>query len=307
MHKKVKTIDLRQLRYFLAIAQEGQITRAAKKLSIEQPPLSRQLKLIEEELGVALFDRQGKRMRLTETGETLQKHAKDILRQMDDTLTEVKEIDMGIQGRLNIGSVFSCASLLPEKIACFRERYPHVTFKILEGDHVVLGDYLADRSIELVVTRLPFESNDDHAKYETLPLPSDPFVMVVPKNRKWQQAKSHFRLKDLAATPLIALKSDKTVQLNEKIVNECLRLGFKPNIICECSSVSITLALVTAGIGVTILPKSVLTAFSIADIDTFELPDITARSEVGIIWLKDSYLTKKAKRFINLFRQKPGH
>ncbi|EST11319.1 LysR family transcriptional regulator [Sporolactobacillus laevolacticus] len=294
-------MDVRQLRYFLAIAKEGQITRAAKTLNIEQPPLSRQLKLIEEELGVTLFDRNGKRMTLTEAGTVLQAKAEAIVRQLNETVTEIKEIDQGIQGMLSIGSVFSCVSLLPEKIAFFRERYPRVTFKILEGDHVVLGEYLEDRSIELVVTRLPFESNYDISNYESLRLPSDPFVIVVPKKRNWRQTESSFLLKDLATTPLIALKSDKTIQLNEKIVNECRRLGFEPNIICECSSVSITIALVIAGIGVTILPKSVLSAFSVADIELFDLPDITVQSDVGIIWLKNRYLTKKAQRFIELF------
>lgn len=294
-------MDVRQLRYFLAIAKEGQITRAAKTLNIEQPPLSRQLKLIEEELGVTLFDRNGKRMTLTEAGTVLQAKAEAIVRQLNETVTEIKEIDQGIQGMLSIGSVFSCVSLLPEKIAFFRDRYPNVTFKILEGDHVVLGEYLEDRSIELVVTRLPFESNYDISNYESLRLPSDPFVIVVPKKRNWRQTESSFLLKDLATTPLIALKSDKTIQLNEKIVNECRRLGFEPNIICECSSVSITIALVIAGIGVTILPKSVLSAFSVADIELFDLPDITVQSDVGIIWLKNRYLTKKAQRFIELF------
>ncbi|TGA98927.1 LysR family transcriptional regulator [Sporolactobacillus shoreae] len=295
-------MDIRQLRYFLAIAREGQITRAAKTLNMEQPPLSRQLKLIEEELGVTLFDRNGKRMTLTEAGTVLQAKAEALIHQLEETVTEIAEIDQGIQGMLSIGSVFSCVSLLPEKIAFFRECYPRVTFKILEGDHVVLGDYLEDRSIELVVTRLPFESSYDSERYAVLRLPSDPFVMIVPKKRNWRPAQSSFLLQDLATTPLIALKSDKTIQLNEKIVNECRRLGFEPNIICECSSVSITIALVIAGIGVTILPKSVLSAFSVADIELFDLPDITVQSDVGLIWLKNRYLTKKAQRFIELFQ-----
>ncbi|MTT31397.1 LysR family transcriptional regulator [Terrilactibacillus sp. BCM23-1] len=294
-------MDIRQLRYFLAIAKEGQITRAAKKLNIEQPPLSRQLKMIEEELGVTLFDRSGRQMKLTEAGTILQAKAESIIQQLNETVTEIQEIDQGIQGMLSIGSVFSCVSLLPEKIALFREHYPRVTFKILEGDHTVLGEYLESRNIELVLTRLPFESNYDPIRYSTLSLPSDPFVFVVPKKRNWRPSQSSFLLKDLENIPLIALKSDRTIQLNEKIVNECRRLGFEPNIICECSSVSITIALVIAGIGVTILPKSVLSSFSISDIELFDLPDITVQSEVGIVWLKNRYLSKSARRFIELF------
>ncbi|WP_141433995.1 LysR family transcriptional regulator [Bacillus sp. 03113] len=296
-------MDVRQLRYFLAIAKEGQITRAAKTLNIEQPPLSRQLKIMEEELGVTLFDRNGKQMTLTEAGTILQSKAESIIHQLNETITEIKEIDQGIQGMLSIGSVFTCVSLLPEKIAFFRERYPHVTFKILEGDHSVLGEYLENRSIELVMTRLPFESNYDISRYEILRLPSDPFVIVVPKKRNWRPIQTSFLLKDLENIPLIALKSDKTIQLNEKIVNECRRLGFEPNIISECSSVAITIALVVAGIGVTILPKSVLSSFPISDIELFDMPDTTVQSDVGIVWLKNRYLSKSARRFIELFKK----
>ena len=94
-------MDIRQLRYFLTIAQEGQITRAAKQLNMEQPPLSRQLKLMEEELGVLLFERSGKQLQLTHAGELLQNRAASLLNQFNETLTEVKEIHAGIRGMLH--------------------------------------------------------------------------------------------------------------------------------------------------------------------------------------------------------------
>src|SRR5690625_560482 len=118
-------MDIRQLRYFLAIAKEGQITRAAKTLNMEQPPLSRQLKLMEQELGVTLFERTGRELKLTEEGRVLQKKAKSIIHQLNDAMTEIQEINQGVRGTLSIGSVFSCVSLLPEKIKHFREMYPH--------------------------------------------------------------------------------------------------------------------------------------------------------------------------------------
>ncbi|MGV2805411.1 LysR family transcriptional regulator, partial [Clostridium perfringens] len=125
-------MDIRQLRYFLTIAQEGQITRAAKQLNMEQPPLSRQLKLMEEELGVLLFERSGKQLQLTHAGELLQNRAASLLNQFNETLTEVKEIHAGIRGMLSIGAVVSCISLLPQRIQIFRQQYPEVTFKIRE-------------------------------------------------------------------------------------------------------------------------------------------------------------------------------
>ena len=140
-------MDIRQLRYFLAIAKEEQITRAAKALNMEQPPLSRQLRLMETELGVKLFDRVGKHLILTQAGYVLETRAKNLLHQLDETLVEVKEIDQGLRGTLAIGSAFSCVSLLPAKIKAFRTKYPLVSIKILEGDYVGTTGYASANMI----------------------------------------------------------------------------------------------------------------------------------------------------------------
>jgi len=295
-------MDIRQLSYFLVIAKEEQITRAAKILNMEQPPLSRQLKLMEQELGVTLFDRNGKQMKLTPAGESLRIRAESLLHYFNETINEVKDIENGLQGTLSVGSVFSCISLIPQKIGDFRERHPRVHFKILEGDHFTLGEYLENRNIELVITRLPFESNQDPDNYAVLPLPSDPFVVVIP--RKWNvfPEERSIAMKGLADLPLLALKSDKTTRLHEKIVEECRSFGFEPNFTCECSSVAIIIALVVAGIGATILPKSVMSSFPISEIRMLDIPDTSFQSEVGIVWLKNRYLSKSAQAFIDTFR-----
>lgn len=294
-------MDIRQLRYFLAIAKEEQITRAAKTLNMEQPPLSRQLKLMEQELGVTLFERNGKQLKLTQAGIILQKKAENLIHQLNETITEIQEIDQGLRGTLAIGSVFSCVSLLPEKIKQYSERYPDVIFKILEGDHFTLGEYLENRDIELVITRLPFESDYPPSKYDSFRLPSDPFVAVIPHD--WIESQPSIRMREIASLPLLALKSDRTVRLNEKIVNECRRFGFEPKIVCECSSVAIIIALVVAGIGATILPKSVMSSFPISEIKMLDILDATFQSDVGIIWLRERYLSKSAQAFIETFQE----
>lgn len=162
-------VDMRQLRYFLAIAHEGQITRAAKQLNMEQPPLSRQLKLIEQELGVVLFDRNGKRLQLTQAGEMLRNRALALMKQFEETITYVQELGEGVQGVLSIGAVVSCVSLLPSVLRKFTEKYPQVTFKIQEGDHFLLGELLENRDLEFIVTRLPFQSDFQSQHYSVLP------------------------------------------------------------------------------------------------------------------------------------------
>lgn len=294
-------MDIRQLRYFLAIANEGQITRAAKLLNIEQPPLSRQLKQMEEELGVVLFDRNGKQLKLTHAGELLRQRAVGLLNQFNETLTYVKEVGEGVQGVLSIGAVVSCISLLPQAIQRFSRLYPQVTYKIREGDHFLLGEQLEKREIELVVTRLPFESEFQSQHYSVLPLPSDPFVAVIPSAWCSDSGQMSLSMHELAEFPFLTLKTDRTTGMHERVIQAFQQHGLVPRILCECSSVAITVALVASGIGVTLLPKSVMASFAIPNIKQLEITNVDFQSDVGVIWLKDRYLSKSAQYFMEMF------
>lgn len=291
------------MKYFVATAREGQVTRAAKSLHIEQPPLSRQLKLIEEELGVQLFDRSGKRLKLTPAGERLRQMAELLIVQLDETIREVKEIGQGLRGVLSVGSVVSCFSLLPRRIERYRAKYPQVTFKISEGDHYFLGEQLEQGAIELIVARLPFEAMNDPARYGIMPLPSDPFVALIPDSWTNFPKQGSIAMRDLAPHPLLALKSANTKQMHEQFVAECLRHGFQPEIICECSSVAVILSLIAEGIGAAVLPESVMRSFPTERIRTLAIADANFFSDVGIVWLKGRYLSKAAERFIESFKE----
>lgn len=297
-------MDMRQLRYFLAVAKEGQITRAAKSLNMEQPPLSRQLKLMEQELGVTLFDRSGHRLALTHSGELLRDRAEILLTQFRETLEEVKELDQGVRGVLSIGAVVSCISLLPDRIQQFRSEHPGVTFKIEEGDHFLLGDRLQKRAIEMIVARLPFEAAAGSEQHRVLRLPSDPFVAVIPS--RWTHPRqTSITMRELAEYPLLTLKTERTTGMHEQVAAQFRQHGLEPQIICECSSVAIIIALVAAGIGATLFPKSVMASFPIPTLKTLTLADADFQSEVGLVWLKDRYLSKSARSFIDMFGQ-PG-
>ncbi|WP_337099319.1 LysR family transcriptional regulator [Paenibacillus sp. YIM B09110] len=298
-------MDMRQLKYFVAIAEEGQITRAAKRLNMEQPPLSRQLKLIEEELGVTLFDRSGKGLKLTDAGQLLLEKAESLLLQFDGAIREVQETEEGARGVLSIGSVVSCISLLPKQIERYRERYPQVTYKILEGDHFYLGEQLEKGAIDLIVARLPFEAQSIVSDYTVLPLPSDPFVVVIPSSWTTLASRGSINMAEIAQFPFLTLKTDKTLRMHEQVVNECRRHGFEPNIICECSSVAIIMSLIAAGIGATVFPKSVLSSFPSDVVTMLRIEDADFQSGVGILWLNDRYLPKRAQYFIDSFR--PGN
>ncbi|OXS57612.1 LysR family transcriptional regulator [Cohnella sp. CIP 111063] len=292
-------MDMRQLRYFLAIAHEGQITRAAKQLNMEQPPLSRQLKLIEQELGVVLFDRNGKRLQLTQAGEMLRDRALALMKQFEDTITYVQELGEGVQGVLSIGAVVSCVSLLPPVLRRFTEKYPQVTFKIQEGDHFLLGELLENRDLEFIVTRLPFQSDFQSQHYSALPLPSDPFVALLPT--EWRPPdRRAMTMAELARFPFLTLKTDRTTGMHNQVFQQFKQLGLEPRIVSECSSVAIAISLVAAGIGAAILPKSVMNSFEPPSITLIEIEDARFHSDIGVVWLRDRHLSKSARHLMDM-------
>jgi LysR family transcriptional regulator, salicylic acid-responsive activator of bsdBCD len=289
-------IDIKQLKYFLTIVEEGQITRAAKKLHMAQPPLSQQLKQLEETLGVILLERNGRKLELTEAGKILYQKAKHLLQQLDETILEVKETDHGMRGVLSIGCVKSCFSYIPKTIRLFQQTFPNVKFHIREGDTFLISEFLKNREIEIGIVRLPINSED----YEIIQLPSDPFVAVMPKN--WNDVGHPIQMKDMKDIPLLLLHRISGKGQYEIVVNECKRHGFEPNIVCECPDVTILLSLVAAGVGATIVPKSAVTLFQIPEITVLEIADSSIKAEAAIIFEKNRYLSKSAVHFLDMLK-----
>jgi LysR family transcriptional regulator, salicylic acid-responsive activator of bsdBCD len=288
-------VDIKQLRYFKAIVQEGQITRAAKKLHMAQPPLSQQLKLMEQELGVPLIERQGKRLELTKAGKVLYDRALPLLQSLEDVLTEVKETHEGLRGTLSFGTVKSFFSNLLEPIQMYKKKYPAVSFQIREGDSFLLGEYLKKREIEFAVIRLPM----DMYEFSSIHLNKEPFVAVMPESwlsDKWNE--SSIQLTELQSKPLLLLHRLSGVGQFEMIVEECKKHGFEPIIACECPDVNILLTLASVGIGAAIVPKSTLHTLEVTNVKVLEIVDFTAMAESAVIWMKDRYMSKSAELMI---------
>ena len=128
-------MDIRQLKYFLTIAEEEQITAAAKRLHMAQPPLSQQMKLLEDELDIQLFKRGPRRIHLTDAGKLLQKRARQILELSDSTIREITDCKRGVRGTLKIGTVSSSGSiLLRQGMQNFYHHFPDAHFEIHEGN-----------------------------------------------------------------------------------------------------------------------------------------------------------------------------
>ncbi|MGG0286574.1 LysR family transcriptional regulator [Peribacillus butanolivorans] len=289
-------MDIRQLKYFVTIAEEGKITTAAKKLNIAQPPLSRQLKQMEEELGVILFDRDNKSLNLTLEGERLLLRAKELLNKLDETMVEVQELRKDTSGILSVGSNLYCASLILSKVVDIREKNPGLTFKVWEGETIHLIKMLSKRQIEIAITNSPITEKS----ISQMTLESDPYVLVLPEKWTWSGSEQ-CRLEEIIDLPLILLRPNYGLGAYGQIVNEFQRLDLEPNILCECQDLIMLLSLVSSGFGATILPLSLLSLHSLGGLRVIQLKDQTLISEPKVIWRKNSYLSKAAKEFLKLF------
>jgi DNA-binding transcriptional LysR family regulator len=290
-------MDIRQLRYFLTIVEEGQITRAAKKLNIAQPPLSRQLKVLEEEFGTKLFVRNGRQLELTQAGQVLYKRGITVIHNLEETVLDVKQTGEGIKGSLSIGTSASCKHFIPSRIRYFRETYPKVTFKIWENNPFQLSEQIHNRNIELAI--VPSIINIEDFSY--IHLKEEPFVFIAPEN--WKIAsETKVNFKKIAELPLLLLHRVNEKGSYKMIIHEFKSHGLKPNIICESPDASILISLVEEGVGATILPKSSLFGYPSRKIKILDLDNCSLKTETYLVWKKVGFLSKIAKRFIETFQ-----
>ncbi len=173
-------MDIRQLRYFIAIVEEGSISAAAKRLHLSQPPLSQQLKAMEEELDSTLVERSRKHIKLTQAGEALYKYALQMDQLMEEAKREVQEVESGVKGRLTIGVNTLSVAELPEILHSLREQYPKVTYTIQQNESAHLCKLVKDRIIELAIIRLPLELDD----FSVLHLYTEPFYVITSNKEK---------------------------------------------------------------------------------------------------------------------------
>lgn len=291
--KGILDMDVKQLRYFLAIAEEGQITKAAKRLHMAQPPLSQQLKALEEELNVKLVERESKGIVLTEAGHLLYKRAEHILEFMKTTTKELKELEEGYAGTLSIGAVASSGTtFLPLRIVSFHKQYPEINFQLWEGDTNKILELVNTGIIEIGIVRTIFDSE----KYHFVTLPKEP--MVVAMNREWnfgEESNKKIELKELADKPLLLHRS------NETMIMECCRKnGFEGKILCRGDDMRSLLVWADAGLGIAIVPKSAVGLVPSSKLLYKEISESSLEIKKAIIWLKNRYLSAPSRNFLEM-------
>lgn len=289
-------MDIRQLRYFIAIVEERKISAAAKRLHISQPPLSQQLKMMEEELGSKLVERSGRFLEVTEAGKALYKYALQMDQLMEEAKLEVKEVGNGVNGRLTLGINTFSAVELPEILHQFQKQFPKVTYKIQQNESSYLCKLVRDRIVELAIIRLPLEL--DH--FSVLHLYTEPFYFIT--SQKQKSFEDEVSLDQIQNYPLI-LPSTEGLGVHYLILEAFSRFQLQPNIVGECSDITLLMDLISSDFCASIVPETMIKRHKGYAIYAHKIPHPILSASVGLIWLKNHYLSKAAQNFIDLFKQ----
>ncbi|MBA9028925.1 MULTISPECIES: LysR family transcriptional regulator [Bacillaceae] len=289
-------MDIRQLRYFIAIVEERKISAAAERLHISQPPLSQHLKTMEDELGTKLVERNSRFLEVTEAGKSLYKYALQMTQLMEEARMEVKDVGKGVSGRLTIGiNTFSVVGL-PELLHQFHKNHPKITYKIHQNESSHLCQLVRDRIVELAIIRLPLELDD----FSAIHLHAEPFFFITSK--KNEPFNHQVMLADIQNHPLI-LPSTEGLGVHYMILEAFSKAQLHPNIIAECSDISLLLDLVACNFGDAIVPETVIKQYKNYNIQAFKIKDTELSASTGLIWLKNHYLSKTAQNFTNLLTE----
>lgn len=246
-------MNSRQLEYFLAVARELNFTKAAESMFVSQTAVTQQIKVLEEQLGVSLFERTKRKVILTPAGKVFQSEAMGILNRMDMAVRRTREVSSGFTGTLDIGFTVGIGNTgISERIQAFNQKYPNISMRFMNLSPSMLLKQLKSGEVDLAIMPLFEEKYYTGIQYKKVAW--DNFIAVLPKNHLLAQNQyiTWGDLRDenliLAATPNSEIGEDKS------IVESFLRLGYKPNVVYNIEDVETIFFMVSANMGVTILP-----------------------------------------------------
>lgn len=246
-------MEFRHLRYFVAVAEELNFGRAARRLHISQQPLSQQIKRLEGELGVELFRRTTRRVELTEAGEAFLAETYRTLSQAELAAETAKRAGRGESGVLRIGyAPATLYNVLPEVLKVFRERYPGVVLELVELISGPQEEALAEWRIDAGFLYPPVETPGIVAEVVF----EEPFTIVLPTGHRLTR-KDRILLEELAGEPFVMIPRRNRPDLHDRLVDECRRAGFSPRVLQEVNNLHAMLGLVAAGFGVSLTLGSV--------------------------------------------------
>jgi len=288
-------MNYRQLTYFVAVVEAGSITAAAKNLDLSQPPLSKQIIALEEELGIKLMERSSRRITLTDAGFLMYQRAKSIISMMENTADELSRFAQDRPGILRLGTISSCgSSLLKECLVDFCALHPQATFEIYENNTYELLEKLKKGEIEAAIVRTPFENEGFECIYGR----EEPLVAVGLKSFLGEAA--------IPITPeaLSLLPLNYYRRFEHIILPVFQNKGLTCNTFCKSDDARTPLMWAHSGLGVAVVPQSISELLEKRDdviIREIDCPDFITR--MTAIYKKDGYISSIGKAFVEFWGQ----
>lgn len=262
-------MEIRHLTYFKTLAEELHFRKAAEKLFISQPPLSRQIKDLEEELGVTLFLRNNKRVALTEAGKHFLVQVNGILNNIEHSKNSTRQIHNNVSGSFRLGYISSTdKTILAKLLKKIALQYPLLHVHLFETSSQKQLLALENGKLDLGILRAPIYAE----KLVTISLREEPLCIVAPKN-------FIFNKQNLAQANYICFNQQYASAYYDLVIQTCNNLGFNPNIVHQSNSMHSILELVAQGIGLAIVPQSVTQTMKHLKIKTMHLQQKIAKTE----------------------------
>jgi DNA-binding transcriptional LysR family regulator len=248
-------MTINQLRYFLTLAQTLNYTKASKQLYLTQSHLSKTIVTIEQEIGVQLFIRNKRNVRLTQAGEIFHSEISDLISAFDSIIDKTKEAHKGVSGIIDVGFPGTAMiRLLPAIVNRFRRAYPNISLNLFDYTYSSLGDALCTDKFDVVI--LPDRELNDIVGFEKKHLTADDMCIVV--NKDHPAAERNFaELCDFKNDPFIIMDPNASVCAGDMVTNMCLEQGFLPNTVFKSNTLLNLLMMVECNMGVSVLARHV--------------------------------------------------
>lgn len=287
-------MELRHLRYFVAVAEALHFSRAAEKLGIQQPPLSMQIRQLEAEIGAPLLRRSQRRVELTDAGRSFLEDARAILAQAQAAAGRARRAAQGEHGRLRVGMINSAPfhPVILRILREYREHHPAVSMTLEESSTPELAERIRSQALDLAFVRPLLDEAPGLASEHLF---DEPLVLALPQHHPLAR-KKRLPLAALSLEPFVLFSRPVGSGLYDQIVSACHRAGFSPRVTQEASQVTSIVNLVAAGLGVSVVPSSMRKIHS-EGIVFRALEDDAAVAQMSMVWRRsDSSATVRNLR-----------
>jgi len=287
-------MDLRELRVFVEVVKQGGFSAATRVLFSTQSTVSKAIKQLEDEVGVQLFDRVGRKVKLTVAGDLVYRHAIALLSERENLQNDLADLNGLRRGRIRLGlSRLGSANLFTSLVVQFRKRYPGVEIELVERGVLHLQEALREGDLDLAICRLPVPDDLDWILVHDEPL------MVLLSHEHPMATASAIELRQLADTPFILF--EQGFALNSQIISACQVDGFTPRVAAYSGQSEFIQALVAANVGIAFLPR-IICPKNHPLLNCLPIKETEFRWRRTLAWKRECPLPPAARTFLDLVR-----